>query len=145
MLETTVLNYLRALRPWALLAVIAGLSSCGGDDHCFNCYFPPPGYTPYQVSYGLVAGNFIGNGFASIVATNTVKSGSAPFPGNLAAYLSTGAGTYAAPVLTSAGDNPLYLATADLNGDHLPDIVSASFEDGSLSVFFNDAASPVYL
>jgi hypothetical protein len=132
----------RALRPWALLAVVAGLSSCGGDDYCGNCYVPPPNYTPYQVSYGLVAGNFTGNGFSSIVETNTVKSGYPPYPGNLAAYLSTGAGTYAASVLTSAGDNPLYLATADLNGDHLPDIVSASFEDGALSVFFNDAASP---
>jgi hypothetical protein len=142
MLEPAVSNKSRALRPWVLLAVAAGLSSCGGDDHCGNCFFPPPNYTPYQVSYGLVAGNFTGNTFPSIVETNTVKSGSAPYPGNLAAYLSTGAGTYAAPVLTSAGDNPLYLATADLNGDHLPDIVSASFEDGTLSVFFNDAASP---
>jgi hypothetical protein len=132
---------LQALRPWALLAVVAGLSSCG-DDNCGNCYFPPPSYTPYQVSYGLVAGNFTNNGFTSVVATNTVKSGYAPYPGNLAAYLSTGAGAYAAPVLTSAGDNPLYLATADINGDHLPDIVSASYEDGTLSVFFNDAASP---
>ena len=130
------------LRPWALLAVVAGLSSCGGDDYCGNCYIPPSSYTPYQVSYGLVAGNFTGNGFTSIVETNTVKSGTAPYPGNLAAYLSTGAGAYAAPVFSSAGDNPLYLASADINGDHLPDIVSASFEDGSLSVFFNDAASP---
>jgi hypothetical protein len=133
---------LRKLRPWSLLAIVAGLGSCGGDDHCGNCYIPPPSYTPYQVSYGLVAGNFTDNGFTSIVETNTVKSGYAPYPGNLAAYLSTGAGAYAAPVLTSAGDNPLYLATADINGDHLPDIVSASFEDGTLSVFFNDAASP---
>ncbi|HEX2789950.1 MAG TPA: VCBS repeat-containing protein [Steroidobacteraceae bacterium] len=147
MSQTTVLNRspaqpARALRRWALVGVVAGLSSCGGDDNCGGCYFPPPNYTPYEVSYGLVAGNFTGNGLASIVQTSTVKSGFAPYPGNLKAYLSTGAGTYAAPVLTSAGDNPLYLATADLNGDHLPDIVSASFEDGALSVFFNDAASP---
>jgi hypothetical protein len=131
---------LRALRPWALLAVAAGLSSCGGDDDC--CYYAAPNYPPYEASYGLVAGNFNGNGFTSIVQTSTVKSGSPPFPGNLKAYLSTAAGAYAAPVLTPAGDNPLYLATADLNGDHLSDIVSASFEDGSLSVFFNDAQSP---
>lgn len=149
MSQTSVLNrwptpparVLRALRPWALLAVLAGLSSCG-DDYCRNCYFPPPSYTPYQVSYGLVAGNFTGSGFTSIVETNTVKSGYAPYPGNLAAYLSTGAGAYAAPVLTSAGDNPLYLASAKIYGDALPDIVSASFEDGTLSVFFNQVANP---
>ncbi len=139
------LQALQALRLGALLAAIAAVSSCG-DDHCDNCYYVAPNYPPYEVSYGLVAGNFNVNplvsGFTSIVQTSTVKSGFAPFPGNLKAYLSTGAGTFAAPVLTSAGDNPLYLATADINGDHLPDIVSASFEDGTLSVFFNDAQSP---
>ena len=147
MSQTTALNRspalpARALRPWVLLAVVAGLSSCGGDDYCGNCYFPPPSYTPYQVSYGLVAGNFTGNGFTSIVETNTLKNGSPPFPGNLAAYLSTGAGAYGEPVLTSAGDNPLYLASASIYGDALPDIVSASFEDGTLSVFFNQVGNP---
>jgi hypothetical protein len=133
---------LRALRLSALLVVAAGVTSCGGDDYCGNCYYAGPNYPPYEVSYGLVAANFNGNGFTSIVQTSSVKSGSPPFPGNLKAYLSAGAGAFAAPVLTPAGDNPLYLATADLNGDHLSDIVSASFEDGSLSVFFNDAQSP---
>jgi hypothetical protein len=133
---------LTRLRPWVLLAIVAGLSSCGGDDYCRNCYVSPPNYPPYQVSYGLVAGNFTGNGFTSIVETNTVKSGYAPYPGNLKAYLSTGADAYATPLLTSAGDNPLYLASASIYGDALPDIVSASFEDGTLSVFFNQVANP---
>ncbi|MGO9592872.1 MAG: FG-GAP repeat domain-containing protein [Steroidobacteraceae bacterium] len=146
MSQTTELNTapallgraVRALRPWALLTVVGGLSSCGGYNNCDNCY----NYTPSEVSYGLVAADFNGNGFTSIVQTSTVKSGFAPYPGNLKAYLSTGAGAFAAPVLTSDGDNPLYLATADLNGDHLSDIVSASYEDGTLAVFFNDAQSP---
>ena len=132
---------LRALRLWGLLAVVAAVSSCG-DDHCDNCYYPVPNNPPYEVSYGVVAGNFNNNGFTSIVQTSILKGSPAPYPGNLKAYLSTGAGAFAAPVLTSAGDNPLYLATADINGDHLPDIVSASYEDGALSVFFNDAQSP---
>jgi hypothetical protein len=128
-----------ALRSWALLVVggvAAGLSSCGGDDHndCFNC----GGYTPYELSRGLVAGDFNHNGFTSIVQTSTVSAGSQPYPGYLKAYLSTGAGAFAAPVLTGDGNNPLYLATADLNGDGLPDVVSASFDDGALAVFFNN-------
>jgi hypothetical protein len=36
----------------------------------------------------------------------------------------------------------LYLAGADLNGDGLPDLVSAGYDDGVLRVFFNDKASP---
>jgi len=148
MSQTTELNSaptlpgraVRGLRLSALLAAVIGLSSCGDDNCCY--YVSPPNYPAYEVSYGLVAGNFNSNGFTSIVQTSTVKSGFAPFPGNLKAYLSTGAGAFAAPALTSAGDDPLYLATADLNGDLLPDIVSASYEDGTLSVFFNDAKSP---
>jgi FG-GAP-like repeat len=133
-----------ALRPWALIgvaALVAGLMSCGGYDHN-NCYNCNNAVTPYEVSYGLVAGDFNHNGFTSIVQTSAVRTGFAPYPGSLKAYLSTAAGAFAAPVLTNDGDNPLYLATADLNGDALPDIVSASFEDGALAVFFNNVQSP---
>src|SRR5450631_3459602 len=130
MSDTTPKHRPAALRPRALLVVItviAGLSSCGGDDHnnCFNCQ----SYTPYEVSYGLVAGNFNGNGFPSIVQTSAVKGGVPPLAGFLKSFLSTGAGAFAAPVLTNDGADPLYLATADLNGDGLPDVVSASFEN----------------
>src|ERR1700676_3153471 len=58
------------------------------------------------------------------------------------AQLSTAAGAFAAPTLTAAGDDPLYLARADLNGDGFMDLVSASYEDGALRVFFNDKATP---
>jgi hypothetical protein len=76
-----------------------------------------------------------------VIATRSVIYQSQRNTGELQAYLSTGAGTFAAPALTAAGDNPLYLASADLNGDHLPDVVSASEDDGTLTVFFNNAQS----
>jgi FG-GAP-like repeat len=133
----------RELRPYALLTiviVVAGLSSCGGDDHhCFSCN---NNFTPYEVSHGLVAGDFNHNGFTSVVQTSTVRAGFEPDPAYLKAYLSAGSGSFAAPVLTGDGDDPLYLATADLNGDTVPDIVSASFEDGALAVFFNNVQKP---
>jgi hypothetical protein len=90
----------------------------------------------------VVAGDFAHNGQASIIATSTVEYPQPVNAGNLKAWLSTGPGSYAAPVLIPAGNDPLYLATADLNGDHLPDVVSASFSDRSLTVFFNTAQSP---
>jgi FG-GAP-like repeat/FG-GAP repeat len=40
------------------------------------------------------------------------------------------------------GFNSLYLASADLNGDGFLDVVSASFDDGALNVFFNNKATP---
>lgn len=128
------------LRAWAILASVLALAGC--DDHhhygCFNC----SGYMPSEVSLGLVAGNFNNNGRTSIVATSTVLYNTQVNPGNLKIYLSTGPGTFAAPVLAPDGDDPLYLASADLNGDKLPDVVSASYNDGTLAVFFNSSQSP---
>jgi len=140
MLQSTIVP--RPLRTWAILASLIALASC--DDHDHDCCRGGAVYnpTPNEVSAGLVAGNFNHNGRTSIVATSTVLYYPHANPGNLKSYLSTGAGSFAAPVLTPDGDDPLYLATADLNGDSLPDVVSASFNDGALSVFFNSAQSP---
>jgi FG-GAP-like repeat/FG-GAP repeat len=127
------------LRTCALLIAVPLFASCDDNDNgCWNCYAP----TPSEVSLGLVAGNFNNNGHTSLVATSTVVYQPQFNPGNLKSYLSTGAGTFGAPTLTPAGDDPLYLASADLNGDHLPDVVSASYADGTLTVFFNNTGAP---
>jgi hypothetical protein len=126
------------------------LAACGDHD-CWNCgYLPPQGgcgpascsSAAPEVSLALVAGNFAGNGDTSIVATSTVQYSPFRNTGNLKEYLATGAGTFATPLLVGDGDDPLYLAAADLNGDHLPDVVSASADDGTLSVFLNSAQTP---
>ncbi len=133
------------------ILVLPLLVSCG-DDHCWNCgfYGPPPSGcmgsscsgVVSELSLGLVAGNFTGNGFPSIVATSTVQNSPYRNTGNLKVYLSSGAGMFAAPGLISDGHDPLYLASADLNGDHLPDVVSVSADDGTLSVFLNSTQTP---
>jgi FG-GAP-like repeat len=131
-------NTWRALFGIALLPILA---NCGnGYDHDHNCW--SCGVTPTEVSLGVVTGDFNSSGFPSIVALSALEP-AAPFgSGNLKVYLSTGAGAYAAPTYFAGSDEPLYLATADLNGDGLPDVVSASYDDGTLAVFFNDKSSP---
>lgn len=121
-----------------LLAAVPLLASCGGNDFCWTCVQGP---AP-EASLGLVAGNFTGNGGESIVATSTVLASPQPNPGNLKVYLSTGPGAFAAPFVIADGHEPLYLASADLNGDHLPDVVSASYADGALAVYLNNAQTP---
>ena len=125
-------------RSGAALALLSLLSSCGGGYDCLNCN----GYPPVEVSAGVVAGDFNGDGFTDIVQLSSVQNGLEPDPAYLKSYLSTAAGMFAAPVLTFDGDDPLYLASADLNGDGLADVVSASVEDGALAVFFNNSLTP---
>jgi hypothetical protein len=134
------------LRGGSLVALATasalGLSSCG-DGVCHSCFaYLPPGPAS-QVSFGLVAGNFGNNALPSIIQTSTLDNGYSPNPGTLLAYLSSAAGSYpTAPTQTADGNDPVYLGAADLNGDHLLDVVSANFQDGTLAVFFNSAGSP---
>src|ERR1700678_2720732 len=129
---------IRAAGPLAGLALLPLLSSCG-NDHWGNCW--DCNIQPQQASYGVVSADFNGDGFADVVALNTtfpLMQGSS----NLAAYLTAGsAGSFGTAVLTQTNNNPLYIASADINGDGLPDVVTASFFDGSLAVFFNDASA----
>jgi hypothetical protein len=125
------------LRALALVAGVPFVASCH-DDQCSECV----AFTPYELSLGLVAGNFSNNGLPSLIATSTVRYNAPLNVGNLKAYLSAGANAYAAPTLISDGNDPLYLASADLNGDGLPDVVSASYSDGTLNVFLNNAQAP---
>lgn len=127
----------RLLAGWLLGAALVSAAGC---NDCGSCASPPPPPAA-EMSLGLVAGNFSANGHTSIVATSTVVYGSVN-TGNLKIYLSTGAGTFAAPVYQADGNDPLYLASADLNGDKLPDVVSASYSDGTLNVFLNNAQTP---
>jgi FG-GAP-like repeat/FG-GAP repeat len=122
-----------------LAIVCALLASCDDHDHrCFGCV----NATPTELSAGVVSADFNGDGFADVVALSTIQPPISASPSNIKTYLSTAAGVFSAPVATADGFKPLYLAAADLNGDGLMDLVSASFDDGVLNVFFNNKTSP---
>src|SRR5208282_4326414 len=129
--------FCRAVFGLLLLPVLVSCDN-GNYGYCYNCGVPPT-----EISLGVVTGNFNGTPFAShsVVALSALQPW-APNSGNLKVYLATGPSTFASPVYVADGDNPLYEASTDLNGDGLPDVVSASFADGTLAVFFNDKSSP---
>src|SRR5882724_3242544 len=134
--------FVHGLHSWRALlglVILPVLASCndGFDDNCYNC-----GVIPTEVSLGVVAGNFNANGLTSVVALSAIEPDPPSGSGSLKVYLSTGAGAFAQPKSVADGVEPLYLASADLNGDGLPDVVSASYDDGSLTVFFNDKNGP---
>ena len=121
---------------WAALAAVPLLASCGGG------YGSNSGYPPVEMSAGVAAADFNNDGFADIVQLSSVQNGLEPDPAFLKTYLSTSATAFATPTSTDNGDDPLYIASADVNGDGLPDVVTASVEDGVLAVYFNNTLSP---
>jgi hypothetical protein len=130
----------RSASQWLAIATLGLLAGC--DDHHDHCFFRCVNITPTEFSNGVVAGNFNADSLSDVVALSTVRPASANYSSALKTYLSTGAGTFASPMLTAAGNNPLFLASADLNGDGLQDVVSASFNDGALAVFINSQTTP---
>ena len=99
-----------------------------GRHGCYGC----GNITPTQFSNGVVSADFNGDGFADVIALNTVQPPASSTPSNIEAYLSTAAGVFAAPVATPDGFNPLYIANADINGDGVMDVVTASYDDGAV-------------
>ncbi len=113
---------------------------------CGDSYNPPQTtFTPFERSLALVAADFDGDGLADVLDGRTLHQPVSPFEsGSLYMYLhNAGAGTgYAAATSTPAGIEPFYLAAADINNDGLPDVVSASEDDGKLFVYLSQISAP---
>src|ERR1700692_1889556 len=94
--------FARSVTPLrALLAVAstAWLAGCGGYDNQDNCYQCGVGQNLTEVSFGVVSGDFNGDGFADVVALSTDEPQVAPNASNLKTYLSIGPGRFSPPTL----------------------------------------------
>jgi len=132
-------------KPYRTLiaAVSAGsllaIAGCGGSD--------PPAitFTPFEANFGLVVADVNGDGLPDVVTGRTLHQPVAPGESGAlytALHNAGATGGYAAETHVAAGTEPLYLASADLDGDGLPDIVSADIDAAALHVFLNSSTQP---
>jgi hypothetical protein len=140
--RNAVVAILRRYRVPALVSASALLLSACDNGNCFyscnNQFVSPP---PTQAEYGVVAGDFRHiAGLNDVVASDTLVFATPPEAGSIDVYQENagGNGGFAAPFSYTDGVDPLYLAMGDLNNDGFADVVSASFDDGAVSVFFNN-------
>jgi sugar lactone lactonase YvrE len=81
---------------------------------------------------GLAIADFNGDGIEDITVGNT---GQASLTQSV--LLGKGDGTFAAQVAFPAGNFPYGTTVGDFNGDGLPDIVAANFNDGTATIFLS--------
>ena len=102
-----------------------------------------PGIYPTQ----LVAADFNGDGKIDLAVLNTCGSGPAvscfpapaPFPGSVTILLGNGDGTFSiSPTQPTTGHNPSAIATADLNGDGILDLIVVNTPDNKLTLLMGN-------
>ena len=85
-----------------------------------------------------------GDGIPDVAIASRRISDSPPHRGHVLVKLQDllNLGTFSSAVQYRVGDNPLAVATDDINGDGLTDLVTANSQDDNISVLFQDQAMP---
>ena len=76
--------------------------------------------------YSLAVGDFNKDGKPDLAIANWGKLGDDTDQGGVLVFLGQGNGTFQSPASYSAGMNPSFITTADVNGDHAADLLVAT-------------------
>jgi len=99
--------------------------------------FLPPSYITAGVNpASIVAADFNADGIVDLAVANSYQfQTNPPFKdGSISVLLGVGDGSFGPPSFFSAGGDPIFLITADFNGDGKPDLAAANFGGTALSV-----------
>jgi hypothetical protein len=92
-------------------------------------------YTTPGTTKGLVVGDFNGDGFPDLAVANYSTTSN-----YVSIFLGNGDGTLRSPVNYTPGNSPVSVATADFNGDGIPDLAVANKGDNTVSVLLGAGA-----
>ncbi len=81
---------------------------------------------------GVAVGDFNGDGSPDLVVANKGSVGGDT--DTVSVLMGTNTGTFSPAVGYTVGDSPTSVVVADVNGDHVPDIVTANFGSSDVSV-----------
>jgi FG-GAP-like repeat/FG-GAP repeat len=137
----------RTLASFGAAALLAGLTSCGGDDNGFVVPSPvvPTNYGQARTPNSIAVADVNGDGIPDLLVATTLDLTAGPDPGIAAVYLGipSAPGTYQPGVdYTSTGTDPSGIAAVDITGSGGTDMVVASFGSGNASIFMHDPANP---
>lgn len=118
----------------AIVFVLGIIAACGGGE--------TPVTTAEQNS--IVAGDFNGDGRLDLAVATGFVSGSTAFSGEVEVLLQDRAlsGTFLQQGIFEVGVDPFHVTAADVNGDGLPDLVTANTGSDTVSVLLNNSSRP---
>jgi hypothetical protein len=101
--------------------------------------FNPAAGSPFlvgAVSSSIIAADFNGDGFQDLAVATTDADSIVVLPGN-------GRGGFSTPGSFAVGEgtNPVFLATADFNGDGIPDVATANIGSGDIAILLGGLVS----
>jgi hypothetical protein len=86
--------------------------------------------------FSVAVADLDGDGVPDVVTANLER---APFTGDdVSVLLGNGDGSFQAAVSFAAGDEPVFVAVADLDGDGVPDLVTANRDSDDVSVLLGN-------
>jgi hypothetical protein len=98
------------------------------------------GFSPYSVT----TTDLNGDGKVDLVIANQGGNGDGG-NGTLTLLANNGKGTFLQAGTLSVGNGPVFVATADVNGDGAPDLIAVNQGDSTLSILLNQSIPSVFI
>jgi uncharacterized protein (TIGR03437 family) len=127
-------------------AVLVSAPTVGGPAGSVTIYLADANFAPRAIQSfptgrlpsSVVLADLNGDGKPDIVVSDLEASSTVGDQGDIAVLLNKGDGSFQPPVKYAAGNGPINVQVADVNGDGKPDIITADNSGGTVSVLLGN-------